>query len=81
MAIVKQEKSIPFNKLQRGAPFVADKTLYTRTNGGEDPKEHVFYKLNHEKAVTMDKRTVIHMTSDEMVTPCFLEKKQSKAAA
>jgi hypothetical protein len=80
MAIIKNEKPSTFNKLQRGAPFVATKTLYTRTNGVEDPKEHVFYKLNEKKAVTVDKRTVVHFLPDEEITPCILDKKQKQAA-
>ena len=66
-----------FEQLHRGAPFAAKLTLYTRTNGREDPKEHLFYKLNGHKAITLDKRVTVHMPSNTWVELCQLERKPS----
>jgi hypothetical protein len=77
MAIVKTGQNLTFKKLHRGAPFAANVTLYSRTGGKEDPKEHLFYKLNSHKAVTVDKRTEVHFTGDELVSVCNMEKKKA----
>lgn len=74
MAIVKQEKIMPFNQLHRGSPFAAVLTLYTKSEGKEDPKEYLFYKLNKHKAVTLDKRVTVHMLATTPVRLCTFSK-------
>lgn len=72
MSIVKQEQFMPFRQLRRGSPFGAVLTLYTKSDGKEDPKEHLFYKLNHHKAATLDKKIVIHMLEDTQIRLCTI---------
>ncbi len=75
MAVVKTDRVLPFEQLFRGAPFAATLTLYTKSNGLEDPKEHLFFKLNRHKAVTLDKKVTVHMLPNHKVTVCRMEKK------
>lgn len=75
MAVIKQAHVLPFERVYRGAPFAATLTLYTKSDGKEDPKEYFFYKLNAHKAVTLDKRITIHMLPNTKVTLCTIEKR------
>ncbi len=74
MSIVKQDHFMTFARLHRGSPFGAVLTLYTKSDGKEDPKEHLFYKLNGHKAVTLDKRITIHVLPDTEVRLCTIQK-------
>jgi len=60
MAIVKTNQKTTFSHIHRGAPFSAYITIYTRSDGNEDPKEYMFYKTGKDRAVTVDKRTVVY---------------------
>jgi hypothetical protein len=80
MAIVKTPQVETFNRLYRGAPFAVNMTLYSRSDNKEEPKEYILFKLNNHKAVTVDKRTTVHFTGEEMVSVCVLEKKEKKPA-
>jgi hypothetical protein len=81
MAILKTEKKANFRSLQRNAPFAVNMTLYTRTDNREDPKEHILFKLNDNKAITIDKRTTLHFTGEEEVIMCEMERKEKKKLA
>lgn len=80
MAVVKTNRLMTFSQLHRGAPFMAKITIYSKSDGKEDPKEHFFFKLNSHKAVTLDKRITVHMFGDQWVTLCQLQKKEPKQA-
>jgi hypothetical protein len=70
MAIAVTKREITFGELQRGAPFASTLTLYTRSNFEEDPKEHIFYKVTKNKAVTVDKRTFVHFQNNDKIKVC-----------
>lgn len=73
MPIIKQNRTLSFAQLDRGAPFAATITLYTQSDGAEDPKEHFFYKLNAHKATTLDKRIRVYFGANDLVTLCRIE--------
>jgi hypothetical protein len=73
MPIIKTEQQVEFKTLNRGDPFAFTTTLYTRSKYKEDPKEYFMFKLNGLRAVTVDKRTVIHMLGDTVVNVCTRE--------
>jgi hypothetical protein len=73
MSIVKQDHFMTFERLHRGSPFGAVLTLYTKTDGKEDEKEHLFYKLNSHKAVTLDKRITIHVLPHTIIRLCTVK--------
>lgn len=75
MPIVKTNQVSTFSKLTRGAPFMTIMTLYTRSEGKEEPKQHLLYKINNHKAATVDKRTHVHFIGSEDVLVCTMEKK------
>lgn len=69
-----------FSQIFRGKPFACTMTLYSRTwEGKEEPKEYLFYKVGKNKAVTVDKRTVVHFLSNSKVNICTLEQKKKTA--
>lgn len=59
-----------FSKLARGAPFSSSLTIYTRTNFIETVRKHFLIKIGRNKAITPDKRTVIHFLPDKIVNVC-----------
>ena len=75
MAVVKQNYILPFERLHYRAPFAATLTLYTKSDGREEPKEHFFYKVNAHKATTLDKKTNVYFSSNEPVNLCRIEKR------
>lgn len=78
MAIVKQDRILPFSKLSKAEPFAAKLTIYTHTwEGKEDPREYLFFKTGPHTAITVDKRTKVHFLADEPVTACVIEKKKA----
>ena len=74
MAIVKSDSIMPFNRLHKGSPFAAVMTLYTKSDGLEDPKEHLFYKTKYNKAITLDKRVAVHMLGNTPIRLCTIVK-------
>lgn len=77
MSIVKTNQKSTFSHIHRGAPFVANLTLYTRSDGNEDPKDYVFYKTGKNRAVTVDKRTVVHFLPNAKIILCTMENKKA----
>lgn len=61
-----------FAKIDRGLPFAAITTLYSRTDGAEQPKKQLFYKINQNKAITVDKKTFVHFLPDQIVNICSM---------
>lgn len=74
MAIVKSDKIMLFERLHKGSPFAVTMTLYTRSDGAEDPKEYLFYKTKYNKAITLDKRVAVHMLGSTPIKLCTLVK-------
>lgn len=75
MAVVKKNHFLPFDRLHKGAPFAATLTLYTKSEGREDPKEHFFYKSGAHRAVTLDKRITVHFPANTKINLCAIEKR------
>lgn len=74
MAIVKSDSIMHFKHLRKGSAFAAVMTLYTKSDGMEDPKEYLFYKTKHNKAITLDKRVAIHMLDSTLIRLCIISK-------
>lgn len=68
MAILKSDRQVLFGNLFKLSYFTMVTTLYTRSEGIEDPKEHYFIKTGKDKATTIDRRTVIHVPKNTKVT-------------
>jgi hypothetical protein len=75
MALVQTDREFKFADLRRNSPFSAILTLYTRSGGKEDPKEHFFFKVNAKKAITLDKRVTVYIPPDKITKLCTLERK------
>jgi hypothetical protein len=77
MAIVKQGKTVPFDRLNRGMPFALRTVLYTRTGGREEEREYLFFKTGRNKAVTVDRITTVHILSNTRVETCIIERRDN----
>jgi hypothetical protein len=60
-----------FDSLERGTPFAAHITIYSRSDGKEQPREHLFYKIGRNRAVTIDKKIYVHFLSGFFVAICI----------
>lgn len=61
---------MPFSQLRRGSPFTIHMTIYSLTDGREEPREHTLFKLNSKKAVTLNKRVVVYIPATEKIQVC-----------
>jgi hypothetical protein len=75
MAITKTVQTASFEQLHRGQPFAIKKVLYTRS---DEEKEYMCFKLSRNKAITVDKRTVIYITDKESVIPCVMNEPKQR---
>lgn len=69
MAFQKSEKTLIFGKIGVKQPFYATTTLYTRSEGKEEPKGHFLIKVGKNCAMTPDRKTVIYFGADDLVNP------------
>jgi hypothetical protein len=68
-----------FSDIGKSNMFVSSKALYTRENtplwkdNSPEGEKHIYQKIGPNKAITFDKRTVVHFTDGEEVIPCVIE--------
>jgi len=77
--ISKTNRVALFSDIGKTNMFVSSKPLHTRENCPlwKDPapkeEEHIYQKIGPNKAITFDKRTVVHFLANEEVIPCVIE--------
>ena len=65
-----RDKPVEFAQISRTNIFGANITLYTKTDGKEAPVPHFLQKIGPNKAMTLDKSTIIYFADGDMVLPC-----------
>ena len=64
-----------FSDIGKTNMFVSSMSLYTRENtslwkdNSPEGEKHIYQKIGPNKAITFDKRTVVHLASNEKVIP------------
>jgi len=76
MPVIKQDRVMPFAFVHANAPFAFTTTIYSKSEGVEEPKEHIFFKKGVNKAITSDKRVVVYFAPNDNVQLCKLERNQ-----
>jgi hypothetical protein len=84
MSVKKHNYTTTFSHLGRTEVFAFTTTLYSRGKGWDgrflvdnppdDPKEYMFQKIGKDKAITLDRRTVVNILPTEKIIPCYIEK-------
>lgn len=70
--IEKVGKRAAFRLLHRGQPFIKKTTLYTKSNGEEDEKEHIFFKSSKQSAKAGSTHVMKHFLPDDLVELCSM---------
>jgi hypothetical protein len=76
MSITKLLTTKKFSDISNGQPFMATMPVYTKSeklDSNELAKEHYFFKIKKNVAVTIDKKIFVHFIGNEVVTPCIMQ--------
>lgn len=67
-----RDKPTKFAQIPRTHIFAANMTLYTKTDGEEKSEMHYLQKIGPNKAMTLDKSTLIYFAADDSVHSCSI---------
>jgi hypothetical protein len=78
MPILEKNFTTTFSQLRKGVPFSVELSIYSLTEGKEIVRKHILYKQSDNKAITTDKRVVVHFLPESSVTECYIEQRVQK---